>query len=174
MIALWSESAGRTGICLQCRAHASLMTAEHAVLHTQVMSQQTQLPRVMEYFNRWIAKWPTVKVITCGWMSYSLVNKAAWHAACKIHVQSWRPDCCVTEIMCDDASRERHSKILVKCPLLHCPGLVRGQLGGCELNVGGAGVLQASAIPAGRSAVCHAAPRWLIPMHLKGAAEDPR
>ena len=28
----------------------------------QVMSQQTQLPRVVEYFNRWIAKWPTVKV----------------------------------------------------------------------------------------------------------------
>ena len=28
----------------------------------QVMSQQTQLPRVIEYFNRWIAKWPTVQV----------------------------------------------------------------------------------------------------------------
>ena len=28
----------------------------------QVMSQQTQLPRVIEYFNRWVAKWPTVEV----------------------------------------------------------------------------------------------------------------
>lgn len=28
---------------------------------TQVMSQQTQIDRVKEYWQRWIAKWPTVK-----------------------------------------------------------------------------------------------------------------
>ena len=33
-----------------------------SMLRMQVMSQQTQLPRVIEYFNRWIAKWPTVQV----------------------------------------------------------------------------------------------------------------
>ncbi|BDA41049.1 Adenine DNA glycosylase [Coccomyxa sp. Obi] len=29
----------------------------------EVMSQQTQLPRVIEYFNRWTEKWPTVEAL---------------------------------------------------------------------------------------------------------------
>lgn len=31
----------------------------------EVMSQQTQVPRVAEYFAKWIHKWPTVQVGTC-------------------------------------------------------------------------------------------------------------
>ena len=30
----------------------------------EVMSQQTQVPRVAEYFTRWIKQWPTVQVGT--------------------------------------------------------------------------------------------------------------
>lgn len=33
----------------------------------EIMSQQTQVPRVAEYFTRWIHKWPTVQVgVQCG------------------------------------------------------------------------------------------------------------
>lgn len=28
----------------------------------EIMSQQTQVSRVAEYFTRWISKWPTVQV----------------------------------------------------------------------------------------------------------------
>lgn len=30
------------------------------------MSQQTQLPRVIEYFRRWTARWPTVQALAAA------------------------------------------------------------------------------------------------------------
>ena len=47
--------------------HGTALTADASNLCCmQVMSQQTQLSRVIEYFNRWIARWPTVQV-TPSW-----------------------------------------------------------------------------------------------------------
>lgn len=34
----------------------------------EVMSQQTQVPRVAEYFAKWMHRWPTVQVDTGGYL----------------------------------------------------------------------------------------------------------
>ena len=43
----------------------------------EVMSQQTQVPRVAEYFAKWIHRWPTVQVNASG----------HWYA-CQVHADS--------------------------------------------------------------------------------------
>ena len=35
-------------------------------MRVQVMSQQTQLPRVVDYFTRWTARWPTVAALAAA------------------------------------------------------------------------------------------------------------
>jgi hypothetical protein len=54
-----------------CRTSASIVAAWQLAAHTkvpllQVMSQQTQLPRVVEYFRRWTARWPTVQALAAA------------------------------------------------------------------------------------------------------------
>lgn len=38
----------------------------HSAPLPQVMSQQTQLPRVIDYFQRWTARWPTVQALAAA------------------------------------------------------------------------------------------------------------
>ncbi len=52
---------------LKCSAAPSTLSEDdfiYRVWISETMSQQTQLSRVVEYFSRWVEKWPNVKVLT--------------------------------------------------------------------------------------------------------------
>lgn len=76
-------------------------TDPYAIWISEVMLQQTQVDRVIEYYYKWLARWPTVfalarasrKEVLSAWMGLGYNNRAIrLHEAAKIIVTAFQGD----------------------------------------------------------------------------------
>ena len=74
----------------------------YAILVSEVMAQQTQIARVLERYERWLARWPTAQALAAAtpaevlteWVGLGYNQRALrLHAACRVVARDgWPPD----------------------------------------------------------------------------------